>query len=106
MARDAQPAPESTNVGLNGRDGEIRVGRKVAATLKHWSKGSARPTESGRVATIEFVTDTVNEFWANYGPPTAIALTLLRKRWVYDVVSGDIRAGSLIVSLPPRSETK
>lgn len=96
------------SLSYSGRGGEIRIGRKVMATLQAWSKGESKKAkgEPGqpRRCRISFQIEKVDEFWANYGPPTTIALALPGQRRVYDIESGDFRAGALIVKLPPRVE--
>jgi len=93
---------------LSGTGGEIRIGRKVMATLKSWTKGPAKKSEADpaiKHCRVTFAVEKIDEFWANYGLPTSIALALPGRRRVYDIVSGEFRAGALIVRLPPRVET-
>jgi hypothetical protein len=92
---------------FDGQGGEIRIGRKVQATLASFSKSRARKLSSGlKVVTITFSVKHLNDYWANYGPPQAVALPAPRRWLVYEVESGDIRAGALIVKLPPRVERR
>lgn len=93
---------------LSGTGGEIRIGRKVMATLKSWTKGPAKKSEADpavKECRVAFEIAKVDEYWANYGPPTTIALALPGRRRVYDIARGEFRAGALIVRLPPRVET-
>jgi hypothetical protein len=85
-----------------------RIGRKVAATIQTWTKGPAKSSKTEpavKTCTITFVIDRIDDFWANYGPATHIALSLPGRRRVHEIVSGEFRAGALIVKLPPRVET-
>jgi hypothetical protein len=96
-----------SGVSLSGQGGEIRIGRKVQATLASFSKSAPRKSESGaKIATVRFEVKRLNEYWANYGPPTAIAIQAPKRWLVYEVESGDIRAGALVVKLPPRVEKR
>jgi hypothetical protein len=92
---------------LGGQGGEIRIGRKVQATLASFSKSQPRKTPTGqKIATIKFEVTALNQYWVNYGPPQTVALPAPKRWLVYEVESGDIRAGALIVKLPPRVERR
>lgn len=96
-----------SGLSFGGQGGEIRIGRKVQATLASFSKSGPRKTADGdRVATITFAVKHLNEYWANYGPPQTVALPAPRRWLVYEVESGEIRAGALVVKLPPRVEKR
>lgn len=94
----------ASGMGLSGTTGQIQLGRKVVAALTSWSKGPARKAQGEKECTITFSLGHINDYWANYGPPTAVVLTLLKRRLTYQIKSGDFRAGALIVKLPPRVE--
>lgn len=101
-----KPAPIQ-RLTLSGAGGEVRIGRQVQAMLETFSKGGAEKRQDGqKVATITFTVASVNEYWASYGPPTTIALPAPNRWLIYDVESGDVRAGALIVKLPPRVEKR
>lgn len=96
-----------SGIVLDGQGGEIRIGRKVQATLASFSKSAPRKSQAGtKIATVRFEVKHLDEYWAGYGPPTAVALPAPKRWLVYEVESGDIRAGALIVKLPPRVEKR
>lgn len=101
-----KPAPIQ-RLTFTGSGGEVRISRQVQATLATFNKGGAEKRPDGsKVATITFTVASVNEYWTSYGPPTTIALPAPNRWVIYDVVSGEIRAGALIVKLPPRVEKR
>ena len=100
-------APAAQSLRFSGHGGEIRIGRKVQATLATFSKGGARKRDDGqKVTTVTFTVDAVNEYWVGYGPPTTVALPAPNRWLIYEVESGDVRAGALTVLLPPRVERR
>lgn len=79
---------------IGGEAGEIRLGRHVVARFASWQK-------SGATITFGLVPESINEFWASYGPPTAVAIASRTQYGVWDVEGGDFRAGALQLKVDP-----
>jgi hypothetical protein len=96
-----------SGLSFSGQGGEIRIGRKVQATLATFSKDRAQKLPTGqKVARVTFEVAHFDEYWTSYGPPTTVALPAPGRLVIYEVDSGDIRAGALVVKLPPRVEKR
>lgn len=79
---------------IGGEAGEIRQGRHVVARFKSWHK-------NGSVLEFGLVPDSINEFWAGYGTPTAVAIASRTQVAVWDVAGGDFRTGKLQLKVDP-----
>ncbi len=93
-------------LAVDGNSGAVLLRGRVIALFKSWQK-------TGR--TVKFTVDpaSINEFWANYGPASEVALHFRTKSCIYPVEPGDFRAGALQImagqdgkSHPPRVEPR
>jgi hypothetical protein len=79
---------------IAGGAGEIRQGRRVVARFASWRK-------NGAVIEFGLVPESINQYWANYGTPTAVAVASRTQFGVWDVAGGDFRAGALQLKVDP-----
>jgi hypothetical protein len=90
---------------ISGTLGELRYHAHTVAVLATFKRSPARREKNvgTTVATLTFKPGTVNQFWANFGKPTHVALPVRRggPRRVYELISCDMQAGRAQFRTPP-----
>jgi hypothetical protein len=95
--------PHNTRIAVP-TPGEVRYHSHTVAIIHGWVRDSAeRPKHIGTtVARMTFKPGEVNQFWANFGRPTHVALPTRRgPRRVYELIEIDLRAGRAVFRTPP-----
>jgi hypothetical protein len=100
---------------FSGRDGQIRYHSHTVALLTKWRRDRANLDKrvGTTVARLTFTPGTINQFWANFGQPTHVALPVRRKSSgtngpqgpsrlrVYELIEFNLAAGRATFRTPP-----